>query len=69
MDFAYVYLVVLSLYTDIAPRRTSDFVNIKINANNTDDKSYNYLIFTRTKKVFIFNVWKMQEIKRNRMIK
>jgi hypothetical protein len=50
--------VILSLYTDIAPRRTSDFLKMKINPDNIDDKNYNYLIFNKKEKVFIFNVWK-----------
>lgn len=50
--------IVLSCYTLIAPRRNTDFMNMKVinNVIPSDSKDFNYLDLD--KKVFIFNVGK-----------
>ena len=49
--------VVLSLYCELPPRRTQDWLKMHITFNsNTDDKAFNYLDVV--KKQFIFNVFK-----------
>lgn len=49
--------VVLSLYCEIPPRRTQDWLKMHITFNSsTDDKAFNYLDIA--KKQFIFNVFK-----------
>lgn len=50
--------IVLSCYTLIAPRRNTDFMNmrVKYNVSDSDSKEFNYLDLE--KNVFIFNVFK-----------
>jgi len=66
----YTQRLIMSLYTDYIPRRSSDYVNMVVITKDIDtdtlpdvatDESqtpFNYLIFTRKNKKFIFNYWK-----------
>lgn len=58
-------LVVLSLYTEIPPRRNQDYLHLRVHKatpkENTDslDKEHNYLVIRKRKpEVFIFNKYK-----------
>lgn len=48
--------LLMSLFVNIPPRRTSDYVNLHLNI--ADDDVHNILIFTPERKTFIFNDWK-----------
>jgi hypothetical protein len=48
--------MVLSCYTLIAPRRNTDYMNMKVVMKQDDSKEFNYLDLD--KKVFIFNIGK-----------
>ena len=49
--------LILALYTDLIPRRTSDF--LKMHINKKDDKNFNLLTFKKTGgRYFTINVWK-----------
>jgi hypothetical protein len=52
--------VILSLYTEIPPRRNLDWLKMLITFNSdTEDEKYNYLDLN--KKQFIFNIYKTQK--------
>ena len=66
----YTQRLIMSLYTDYIPRRSSDYVNMividkDVNPDTLPEKTnditmtpFNYLIFTKKTKRFIFNYWK-----------
>lgn len=49
--------LLMSLFVNNVPRRTSDYLCMYVNIE--DDDIHNILIWTRSKKAFIFNDWKM----------
>lgn len=51
-----LHKLILSLYTDVPPRRSMDYTNMLI--NQPDDKKSNILVFTPEVKQFIFNKYK-----------
>ena len=50
------YRLLMSLFINIPPRRTSDYTCLHVNLE--DDNEHNILIWTKNRKSFIFNDWK-----------
>ena len=50
------YKLIISLYMNCLPRRSSDYANCLI--NKPDDGVHNILVFTKDTKKFIFNYYK-----------
>ena len=52
-----MHKLILSLYIDMIPRRTSDYLNMRINQPN--DVNFNLLVFKKkSSKYFVINLWK-----------